>query len=119
MRESTRLQRSVVISMAAFTPFGITLIADDLTSTSLVIPLCDGWVGEFARIEPTSPVFALRTVRPATEQDRRRSVCGLDALWRRPEFREADRAISAFLPLTRPNLRFAPPAATGSDRHEA
>src|SRR5690606_1902158 len=96
-----RLQLAVDISMAAFTPFGITLIIDCPDTDMPVFPLCEGWVGEFERIEPTSSVFALRRVRPATEQDLRRSVCGLDALWHRPEFREADRAISAFLPLAR------------------
>lgn len=116
---SSKIQRVVGIDMAAFTPFGITLIIDSSFDDPLVFPLCEGWVGEFERIQPTSPVFALRRVRPATEQDQRQLVCGQDALWHPPGSPEVDRAISAFLPLAQLTPECEKPAVDGVDHHES
>jgi len=117
MRKS--LQEVVDVRLVALNPHGFVLVADTTDANTLTFVLCDGWVGEFDRVRITSQVFALRRVRPATDQDQRQAVCASNALWRRPEFLEADRAICAFLPLAHPTPVCEKPTSGGAGRHES
>lgn len=113
-----RLKIAIEVDLVGFGPDGISLVVDGWSKQSLILMLCEGWVGEFIRISPNSQAFSLQQVRAATEQDRRQSVCVLNVLWRRPEFHEADQAISAFLPLAHPIAESGTPASDGADHHE-
>lgn len=113
------LKMAVEVDVVGFGPNGITLMVDRWGKQSLILMLCEGWAGEFFRISPTTPLFSLRQVRPATDQDRRLSVGVLNVLWRRPEFHEADQAISAFLPLAHPIAESETPTSDGADHHES
>lgn len=113
------IRPGVEIAMAAFSSRGLVLIVEGWARDQLLLLLADGLVGEFERIGATSPAFALRTVRPASAQDRRRSACALNALWRRPEFLEADRVIASFLQATLTSPGCARPEGHGADRHES
>ncbi|GEM_PF-3908199 len=117
MRE--RIQKGVEIDFIGFAPEGIVLIAHRWSEQSLIIPLCDGLIGEFKRISSMAPVFSLQQVRQASDQDRSQSVAVLNALWRRPEFPAVDQAISAFLPLVHQNSVSGKQALSGVDRHES
>lgn len=115
----SRIQLGIEIDLVAFGPEGLTLMVAGWDKPSLVLDLFEGWVGEFVRMSPTSPLFSLRQARPATDQDRRQSACVLNVLWRRPGSDLTDRAIAACLTLAHQTPEFATPASNGADHHES
>lgn len=114
-----RIQKGVEIDFIGFAPEGMVLIAHKWSEQNLIIPLYEGLIGEFKRIDSMEPVFSLQQVRQASDQDRSQSVVVLNALWHRLEFPAVDQAISAFLPLVHQSSVSEKQALSGADHHES
>src|SRR5690606_3161441 len=92
------MRECVDIILAAFEPGGVVVVIEGTEASTLMFPLCDGWVGEFVRTTPTSPVFVLRHVDAVSADRQKETVSGLSPLWRRPEHKDADKLILDLLP---------------------